>query len=130
MRLDSLGLPFAIFVDSDRLAPSDANNRNESMIATFAASGITAICTKKREIENYIDPALTTNAAYGDFDDAKKITAQADGLLKRGKPHKVMDTLWPQMTSAQIISRGNYTDAQGNTKSEIVEIIQNILAIS
>lgn len=129
MRLDSLGLPFAIFVDSDRLTASDPDNKNESMIAAFATSGITALCTKKREIENYIDPALTSNAVYGDFDDAKRLIAQANGLLKRGKPHKVMDTLWPQMTSVQVVSRSNYTDAQGNTKSEIVEIIQSILDI-
>ncbi len=119
--LENLGLPFFVFLDSDRLAATDPQTKNEKLVADIIAAGHKAAATRKREIENYIDSVHTNSATYGEFDDAKNIIATTDTL----KPGKVLETHWPKMTSAQIKSTSEYTGATG-TVAEIVEIINEI----
>lgn len=120
--LESLGLPFFVFLDSDRLSATSTQTKNEKLVADIIASGKKAATTRKREIENYIDPTHTNSATYGDFDDAKKIIAVTDTL----KPGKVLETHWPKMTAVQIKTRSQYTDTSGINLSEIVEILNEI----
>jgi energy-coupling factor transporter ATP-binding protein EcfA2 len=124
-RLEELGLPYAIFIDSDRMNATDPNTKNEQFCTTLRASGAVAVTTKKREIENYIDPSIS-GAIYGDYDDAKLIIATANSMLRMKS--KVFGKFWPTMTSAQIISNSTYTDA-GIPKVEIVDILNEILSI-
>lgn len=128
-RLDELGLPYAIFVDSDRKSLTEPETKNEALVAQLKASNKVAITTKKREIENYIDPIHTNGATYGNFDDAKLAIATTDGLLFRGKPRKVFETKWPSMNSAQIKQSGVYVKADRSKGYEIIEIIDEILRI-
>lgn len=125
--LENLGLPFYVFLDSDRLSASDPQTKNEVLVSDIIRNGNKAATTRKREIENYIDPSLTNGAAYGDYDDAKVIIANTDGLKdRRGKPRKVFETHWPNMTAAQLETHSQYVDASGNTAVEIVEILNEI----
>lgn len=128
-RLDELGLPYAVFIDSDRKSAADPETKNEALVARLRAKGKTASTTKKREIENYIDPTHTNNATYGDFDDAKLIIATSDGLLYRGKPRKVFENKWPGMTAEQIKATGHYKRSDGSDGYEIIDILEEILGI-
>jgi len=120
--LDNLGLPYIIMLDSDRKSPTESETKNEKLISGIVASGGRAIVTRKREIENYIDPSLTNSASYSEFDDAKKIIAAA-GTIKEGD---VIKTHWPRMTSQQIINNCQYIDSSGVAHSEIIEILTKI----
>lgn len=120
--LESLGLPFFVFLDSDRLLAADPQTKNEKLVADIVASGKKAATTRKREIENYIDPSHTNSATYGEFDDAKNIIAGTDTL----KPGKVLETHWPKMTAAQIKTQSQYTDASGNEVIELVQVLNEI----
>lgn len=125
--LERLGLPFYVFLDSDRMSAGDPQTKNELLVATIVAAGNKAATTRKREIENYIDPILTNSAVFGDFDDAKTIIANSDNLKdRRGKPRKVFETHWPNMTAVQLEARSAYTNASGDTAIELVEIINEI----
>jgi len=125
--LENIGLPFFVFIDSDRLALSDSQTNNEKLVADIVANGKKAATTRKREIENYIDPSLTQSAVYTEFDDAKKIIANTDNLKdRRGKPHKVFETHWPNMSAKQITACSQYTDTFGVNRVEMVEIINEI----
>jgi predicted ATP-dependent endonuclease of OLD family len=123
LRLEALGLPFAIFMDSDRLNATNPPTINEQKCIDMCAVGHLAHYTRKREIENYIEPPIT-GATYGDYDDAKKIIARQNRL----KPTKVTETYWKQMTSPQIIACSTYTE-NGTTHIELVDILNDILAI-
>lgn len=120
--LESLGLPFFVFLDSDRLLATDPQTKNEKLVADIVASGKKAATTRKREIENYIDPIHTNSAIYGEFDDAKNIIAGTDTL----KPGKVLETHWPKMTATQIKTQSEYIDDSGNNVIELVQILNEI----
>lgn len=122
-RLEKLGLPFAVFIDSDRKSANAGQTKNEKLCADLAAKGILAIHARKREIENYIDPSIT-GASYTEYDDAKSIIANHKNI----KPGKVISTYWPSMTGTQIASFSEYTDG-GVTKSEMVEVIDKLLTL-
>lgn len=124
LRLEGLGLPHAIFLDSDRMSTSDPETKNEAFISSICTAGKKGLCSRKREIENYIDPAIT-GVSYGDFDDAKSIIATANTI----KPSKVMTTYWPNMTSAQIIAQSTYVDGSGDSKVEIVDLLSELLEL-
>jgi len=125
--LEKIGLPFFVFIDSDRLALSDPRTNNEKLVAGILASGKKAASTRKREIENYIDPSLTQSAIYTEFDDAKTIISNTDNLKdRRGKPHKVFETHWPNMNAAQITACSQYIDTSGISRVEITEILNDI----
>jgi predicted ATP-dependent endonuclease of OLD family len=122
--LESLGLPYIILLDSDRTSAAEPQTKNENLVSDIVSSGGKAIVTRKRYIENYIDPSLTNGATYGEFDDAKAIIAASDTI----KPGKVTETHWPNMTSQQIISNSRYTE-NGTTHCEIIEILTDINSI-
>ncbi len=125
--LERLGLPFFVFLDSDRLSAADPQTKNEKLVADIIKAGNKAATTRKREIENYIDPSLTNSAIYGDFDDAKVIISHSDGLKDRkGKPRKVFATHWPNMTAVQIETRSQYVNVSGKKSIELVEILNEI----
>lgn len=120
--LENLGLPYFVFLDSDRLSATDPQTKNEKLVTDIIAAGKKAAFTRKREIENYIDPSHTNSATYGEFDDAKNIIANSDTL----KPSKVLETHWPKMTATQIKTQSQYTDAYGNDVVELISIIDEI----
>ena len=124
-RLDELGLPYAIFIDSDRKSITDSDTKNEKLVKKLRSQGKVAIITKKREIENYIDPVHTNGAVYGDFEDAKKIIATVHTI----RPSNVMRQFWPNMTAEQIKMSGRYVKNDGTDGYEIVDIVEDILRI-
>ncbi len=122
--LETIGLPYCVFLDSDRTTKSGPQTKNEKLVADMLSSGLKAYCTRKREVENYIDPALTKGAIFGEFDDAKKSISQSDSLkYRKGKPRKVLETHWPNMTRDQIVLQSKYIDSNGKTQCEILDII-------
>lgn len=121
LRLDNLGLPYALFMDSDRLSATDPETLNEKRCRDLRASGKIALHTRKRETENYIDPAIT-GTSFGDYDDAKQIIATQNRI----RPRKVIGNYWATMTSAQIIAQSQYTDG-ADTKVEVVDLLNEIL---
>jgi putative ATP-dependent endonuclease of OLD family len=125
--LENLGLPFFVFLDSDRLSATDPLTKNEKLVADIILAGNKAATTRKREIENYIDASLTNSAVYGDFDDAKVIISHSDGLKDRkGKPRKVFSTHWPNMTAPQLEATSKYIDSSGKSSVELIELLNDI----
>lgn len=120
--LENIGLPYAILLDSDRTGSADPETKNEELVRVMKSAGVAAFVTRKRHIENYIEPSLTKGAVYGEFDNAKKIIAAADTI----KPGDVMKTHWPNMTSQQIIGNSQYFDAAGNRCCEIIDILEEL----
>ena len=106
---------------------TNPQTKNELLVSSIIAAGNKAATTRKREIENYIDPTLTNSATYGDYDDAKSIIANSDNLKDRhGKPRKVFETHWPNMSALQLETRSTYTNTSGSTAVELIEIINEI----
>ena len=120
--LEGIGLPFFVFLDSDRISISDPQTKNEKLVEGLLADGHKAMTTRKREIENYIHPDLTNSAVFGDFDDAKNIIAATDML----KPGKVLEARWTSMTSEQIKAQSKYSDSSGKESIELIEVINAI----
>jgi len=125
-RLENLGLKHAIFIDSDRLRPTDPFTKNEVFCNNLRSSGVVAIATRKREIENYLDQSIT-GAVYADYDDAKLIIATANRMVR--DKGKVISKFWPNMTSTQLISNSTYKDTSGASRVEIIDILNEILTI-
>jgi predicted ATP-dependent endonuclease of OLD family len=123
LRLDNLGLPYAIFMDSDRLSVTDPETLNEKRCSDLRAAGKVALHTRKREVENYIDPAIT-GTTFGEFEDAKNLIATHNHVGKT----KVISTYWTTMTSAQIIACCEYTDGT-DSKIELVDLLNELLAL-
>ena len=118
----NLGLKYAVMIDSDRTDDNRANKTiNEEKVEKWGVAGIIAFCTRKREIENYIDQSIA-NCTYGDFDDAKQLISEKNNISKR----EIMDTFWTKMTAEQIINTGKYINGEGDEKNEICELINSI----
>lgn len=122
-RLESLGLPYAIFMDSDRLSASDPVTKNEQRCQELRNKGKLAVHTRKREIENYIEPSLT-GTKFGDYDDAKKLIASKNKINNS----QVIAKYWTGMDSAQIVACCEYVDG-GTKKVELVEILNELLTL-
>lgn len=126
---DSLGLPWAVFLDSDIGGrPEHILKRKEEV----QAKGRPFYSTRKREIENYLCPDLIKvqsgyedEITYTDTCDAKKIIGTAVGM----KSDDVIDYFWPLMCAEKMIDRSKYIDVSGKEKIELLELSENILAI-
>ncbi len=126
---NDLGVPWCVFLDSDiggdpAQVKSILKRKNE-----VEGQGKALYSTRKREIENYLCPALIKAksgkvVAYTDTCDAKKIIGNAVGM----KPDDVIDRFWPLMTVEKIIERSNYNDGKED-KSELVELSLGILKL-
>ncbi|UVM05087.1 AAA family ATPase [Pseudomonas laurylsulfatiphila] len=126
---DDLGLPWCVFLDSDIGADAGQVKSIQKRRQEVEAKGRPFYATRKREVENYLCPALIltltgAQVAYTDTCDAKKIIGNAVGM----KPDDVIDRFWPVMTAEQILERSKYQD-NGEDRSEIKELIENLLAL-
>ena len=125
--LEGLGLPYLVLLDSDRTSLRQQETKNENLIKSMWSKGLKGIVMRKREIENYIDPANTKGAVYSEYDDAKSAIAKTDGLTDRwGKPKGVFTAHWPKMSGEQIVAQSQYIDSSGKSKCELVEILAEI----
>ena len=121
--IEQLGLKWGVLLDSD-IGDSIQYSRNLKTINELKAEGKVAIITRKREPENYIDPAIFINTHgvtinYTDTCDAKKIIASALTIRK----DVVLERFWPQMTAEQIKETSKYME-NGEEKIEIKEILE------
>ncbi|MEQ6918478.1 AAA family ATPase [Halomonas aquatica] len=127
--IDQLGLDWGILMDSD-LGDPIQNPRNVAKIYELREQGKMALLTRKREPENYLDPALfqashNMTIEYTDTCDAKKKIATALTVRK----DDVLERFWPKMTAEQIKERSKYND-DGIERCEILEIIQRVSQLS
>ena len=96
---NKLGLKTFVLLDSDRDANSTEKTKHELFVDSLKNNSEIekSFCTRKREIENYIKPELTS-CAFGDFDNVKKIVPNVTGVAK----NKLIDTYWVKMTAVDI----------------------------
>ncbi|GAB5606527.1 AAA family ATPase [Sideroxyarcus sp. TK5] len=127
---DDLGLPWCVFLDSDTGGDSSQVKSIKKRQQEVEGKGRAFYATRKREIENYLCPDMIYAEAgvhvdFTDTCDAKKIIGNAVGM----KSDDVIDRFWPRMTAEQIIARSLYRD-DGNEKSELKELVANLLALT
>lgn len=109
-------------MDSDRESDDRSQaTENEIKCQNWQEDGVLAFCTRKREIENYINKNLV-DCKFNDYDDAKNIISKNKNFPAR----KVINEYWPQMTADQIISSSKYTD-NGQEKVELKDVLSKIL---
>jgi predicted ATP-dependent endonuclease of OLD family len=121
-KAEDLGLKYYILLDSDRTSAGQAKTVNEAYCEQLVNGGHKAHVTRKREIENYIEPSVV-NVSFSDFDDAKNIISQASSTAEG----KVIETYWTTMTAAQIISNSEYQNSSSDNVSEVLEILKEIV---
>lgn len=126
---NDLGLPWCVFLDSDVGGDASQVKSIEKRRQEVVAEGRAFYSTRKREIENYLCPDLifllsNKQVAFTDTCDAKKIIGTAVGM----KSDDVIDRFWPQMDADRMIARSTYHDG-GQAKSELTEIIKNIISL-
>lgn len=125
--VEQLGLKWSVLLDSDN-GDAIESPRKQANAAELRAQGKLVILTKKREPENYIDPAIVeaqykVTVNYTDTCDAKKIIAKAT----KKRPEDVLERFWPLMSADQIIFRSKYVEGEIE-KIEMIEIIQSVIA--
>lgn len=124
-RIEQAGLPYLFFVDSDRISPDAEPTENEKLCTELKDNGKVAFCTRKREIENYIDPSVVNpTISYSDFDDAKLTIRRATSVKK------VIEEYWVKMTADQIQGSSKYKDGAGKERFEIQELLESILELT
>ncbi|SBS37870.1 DNA replication and repair protein RecF [Marinomonas spartinae] len=126
---NDLGVPWCVFLDSDVGGDPAQVKSILKRKCEVEGQGRAFYSTRKREIENYLCPALIKAksgkvVAYTDNCDAKKIIGKAVGM----KPDDVIDHFWPLMTAEKIIERSIYNDGK-EEKSELVELSVEILKL-
>lgn len=117
--VQKFGLPWAIFIDSDKTKEDD-NTKNMKLVEKYKAiNNCCAFVTKKREIENYLHPDLFTSPfPIEDYNDIKKIIRK--DVFKKN---------WKKMSFEQIRERETYTDNRGNVHYELTETINDIISL-
>lgn len=124
--IDNFQIPWGVFLDSDKES-EDHLTKNMRTIQELQEQGLPAFCTRKREIENYLHPALfNNNVDIQNFNDVKKEVYEYDN--KTGKS-RVLDVYWPEMSFEQIRKTERYKDANGKVHYELTEIIKKILEL-
>ncbi len=126
---NDLGLPWCVFLDSDIGGDAGQIKATQKRRQEVEALGRPFYSTRKREIENYLCPdliqALTgVQVEFTETCDAKKIIGTAASV----KPDDVIERFWPRMTADKIIARSEFQDG-GTTRSEIKEIVENLLGL-
>jgi predicted ATP-dependent endonuclease of OLD family len=127
---DNLGLPWCVFLDSDRGGDPSQVKSIQKRQQEVEAQGRIFHSTRKREIENYLCPDMIFNEAathvvFTETCDAKKIIGNAVGM----KPDDVIDRFWPCMSAQQIIDRSLYSD-DGVEKSEVKELLIQLFKLT
>lgn len=122
-KAEDLGLKYFIMIDSDRKSASVPETDNEAYCKQLIQDGYSAVVTKKREIENYLDHSVV-GATYGDYDDAKHIISTTNNMAQS----KVIDAYWPSMNAQQILDCSKYSQGS-DERYEILDMIQDIIAL-
>lgn len=123
--VDQFGLPFGIFLDSDKMNDTD-NTKNISTVNKNIKHGRLAFCTRKRETENYLHPDIFGgHVSISDFNDVKEEVK----LYNQTKENKVLEQNWPKMTIEQIHEQERYLDENGNEHFELTEIVKAFLEL-
>ena len=97
-------------------------------IQRLVESGAKAYCTKKREIENYVDISVIPDYSgpqLTDTIDAKKAIADNSSIKK----NEIIDKVWCSMTVEQIRDAEKYIDDDGNEHFEFTEIFEDFLTL-
>lgn len=114
-------LPCYVFMDSDKGTPEEKKQleiKNE-----YSKQDIPVFLTRKREIENYIDPSvLDVSVSFTEVEDAKEVIASQNRVRK----NKIISTYWPKMTADLIRNVEKYKDDSGNYRFEFTEILEEI----
>ena len=140
--INKFGLPFGIFLDSDRLN-SGMTTKNTEIVKTNKAKGILAFSTLKREAENYLHKdVFDVDVNIEDYNDVKKEVVDKlteklkeelgdsyNGKDKAIKESKILGKYWYRMTFEQIREREKYTTNNGESHFELTEIIVNFLSL-
>ncbi|MDU8113939.1 AAA family ATPase [Pseudomonas syringae pv. actinidiae] len=126
---DDLGLPWCVFLDSDLGGSSEQVASILKRKQEVEGRGRAFYSTRKREIENYLCPAMIqaqtgVQVAFTDTCDAKKIIGKAVGI----KADDVIDKLWPRMTADQILQRSKYRGHDAD-HSELKELLESLLKL-
>lgn len=127
---DDLGLPWCVFLDSDRGGDPSQVKAIQKRKQEVEAQGRGFHSTRKREIENYLCPDMIFSEAglhvvFTDTCDAKKIIGNAVGM----KPDDVIDRFWPRMNAQQIIDRSLYKEGE-TEKSELQELLNQLFKLT
>lgn len=122
--VNNLGLPFAIFLDSDRMKENE-ETKNTKLVEINKSQGIKAFHTRKREAENYLHSDLFNGEVeIGDYNDVKEEVNKYNNMVSR---KKVLEKYWRQMSFDQIRQREIFLDESGKEHYELTEIIQDLL---
>jgi hypothetical protein len=119
----SLSRKYGLFADSDiRCDGGCLSDERLRWKRECEADGAVVHFTRKREIENYLHPEVVLSitgktVAVDDFCDVKALVGDGcHGLIQH-------------MNSNQILERDRWVDGEGNEHHELLEAIQNFLAI-
>lgn len=124
--VDQFGVPFAIFLDSDRCSATDTT-KNTSMVKKNRDRGRIAFCTRKREAENYLHPAIFDGKVnISDYNDVKVEVKNYDNTSES----KVLQNNWPKMTVEQIHEQEMYINDNGEKHFELTEIVKEFLSLT
>ena len=123
--VDQFGLPFGIFLDSDRISPTN-QTKNTSTVEKNRKHGRTAFCTRKREAENYLHPDIFDgHVNITDYNDVKEEVKN----FNQTNENKVLQNNWPKMTVDQIHEQEKYIDEDGIEHFELTEIVKEFLSL-
>ena len=123
--VDQFGLPFGIFLDSDRISPTN-RTKNTSTVEKNRKHGRTAFCTRKREAENYLHPDIFDgHVNITDYNDVKEEVKN----FNQTNENKVLQNNWPKMTVDQIHEQEKYIDEDGIEHFELTEIVKEFLSL-
>ena len=140
--INKFGLPFGIFLDSDRLN-SGMPTKNTKIVKKNKEKGILAFSTFKREAENYLHKdVFDVDVNIEDYNDVKKEVVDKlteklkeelgdsyNGKDKAIKESNVLGRYWSKMTFEQIREREKYTANNGESHFELTEIIVSFLSL-
>lgn len=128
--VEDFGIPWAIFLDSDR-KEAGIYTENVRSINNYKRAGHIAICTRKREIENYLSPDLFDHqTTIEDYNDAKKEVKdykRRHRILDKGSP---ITLYWQKMNFERLKITGNYINETGVKCNELISIIEELLNIA
>ena len=123
--IEQFDIPWCILLDSD--IGSAENTGNMKKIDKLRQNGVKAYATRKREPENYINPACVREPVlFSDTDDAKKIIATATNM----KDTNVLIKIWPKMTFEQIREAEKYIDEDGKEHYEFEEMFKDFFELT
>lgn len=122
--VEKLDLPIGVLLDSDRMSAGQITD-NDKEVERLKSNGIKAYTTRKREIENYIDPAcVREHVEFGDYDDAKKIISDAASM----RESNVIQNIFIKMSFDQIRSAEKYIE-NGITHFEFEEMFEDFYSL-